>query len=116
MGQVGSANTLVLPTLIRAVRKSDGWSGLTLVPNLLYLTFGDQKITQHMAVADLSDLQRNVLTALYETEALWTFGNMAFAIGKFFEPLVSMRRPMLGRKGLGAFLANQNESFQRSPF
>lgn len=69
-----------------------------------------------MTVADLSDLQRDVLIAIYETEDLWTFGNMAFAVGNFFEPLFKVRRSMLDREGLGVFLSNQNEPFHRTPF
>lgn len=111
-----SISSLVLPTLTRAIRHSNSWSGLTLVPNVLYLAFGDQTIPRTMTVADLSDLQRDVLTALYETEDLWAFGNMAFAVGKFFEPPFKVRRFLLGREGLGAFLSNQNEPFHRMPF
>ena len=52
-----SISSLVLPTLTRAIRRSNSWSGLKLVPNVLYLAFGDQKIAHTMTVADLSDLQ-----------------------------------------------------------
>jgi hypothetical protein len=111
-----SISSWVLPTLTRAIRRSNSWSGLTLVPNNLYLAFGDQKIPRTTTIADLSDLQRDVLTAIYETEELWTFGNMAFAVGNFFEPHFKVRRNLLGREGLGAFLLNQDEPFQRTPF
>lgn len=111
-----SIPSLILPTLTRAIRRSNSWSGLKLVPNVLSLAFGDQKIPRTTTVADLSDLQRDVLTAIYETEELWTFGNMAFAVGNVFEPPFKVRRNIVGREGLGAFLSNQNEPFQRTPF
>ena len=81
-----SIAALVMPTLLRAVRRSNAYDGLTLVPNLLYLAFGEQKITLDITVADLSDLQRDALTAIYETGALWGLGNMALAVGNFFDP------------------------------
>jgi hypothetical protein len=105
-----SISSLVIPILLRAVRHSDGWSGLTLVPNLLYFALGEQKITRGMTISDLSDLQRDVLTAIYETEALWTFGNMGFTVGEFFEPkfLRSYSHYSIWhRDDVGAFLAGQ---------
>lgn len=105
-----SISSLVLPTLLRAIRQSDGWSGLTLVPNLLFFALEGQKITRGMTIADLSDLQRDALTAIYETEALWTFGNMSFTVGEFFDPIFI--RPyshysIWDRDDVGAFLAGQ---------
>ena len=99
---------LVIPTLLRAVRRSNGWNGLKLVPALLFFTFGDQKVTRTMNVSDLTDLQREALTAIYETKKLWELGNMAYAVGDFFDP----RFPELTfsswyRKDVGAFLAGE---------
>jgi len=103
-----SIAALVMPTLLRAVRRSNAYDGLTLVPNLLYLAFGEQKITLDMTVADLSDLQRDALTAIYETEALWGLGNMAFAVGSFFDPIfMDLHFSIWDCKDLGAFLAGQ---------
>lgn len=103
-----SISPLVVPTLIRAVRHSNGWNGLTLVPNLLSFAFEDKKITRNMTVSDLSDLQRDALTAIYETEALWTFGNMSFMVGNFFDPRFTNSRPSYwDRDALGAFLAEE---------
>ena len=105
-----SVAPFVAPTLIRAVRLSDEWSGLTLVPNLLYFVLGDHKITRDMTVADLSDMQHDALTAIYETEAVWGLGNMWSAVGSFFDP----QFPNLGndsywdRTDVGAFLSGQN--------
>ena len=103
-----SIAALVMPTLLRAVRRSNAFNGLTLVPNLLYLAFGEQKITRNMTVADLSDLQRDALTVIYETEALWGLGNMAFAVGSFFDPIfMDLHFSIWDCKDLGAFLAGQ---------
>ena len=105
-----SISSLVVPTLMRAVRQSDGWSGLTLVPNLLYLALGGQKITRGMTISDLSDLQRDVLTAIYETEELWTLGNMSFTVGSFFDPIFIapyIHHSIWDRKDVGAFLSGQ---------
>jgi hypothetical protein len=100
---------LVMPTLLRAVRRSDAWSGLTLVPNLLYFAFGEQKVTRTMKVSDLTDLQRDALSAIYETEALWVILNMAFTVGDFFDPqFPNLRRSIWEREALGAFLAGEN--------
>lgn len=105
-----SISSLVVPTLLRAVRRSDGWSGLTLVPNLLSFALGRQKITRGTTVADLSDLQRDVLTAIYETEALWEFGNMGFTVGKFFDPIFIRsysHDSIWDRNDIGVFLSGQ---------
>ena len=40
-----------------------------------------------MTVADLSELQRDVLTAIYETEKIWTFGDLAFIVGNILNHL-----------------------------
>jgi hypothetical protein len=98
---------LVVPTLIRAVRQSDGWSGLTFVPSLLSFVFDDRKITSGMTVSDLTDLQRDALTAIYETESLWLWGNMSFAVGEFFSPRFAplMDRAIVDRDELGNLLA-----------
>ncbi len=100
---------LVIPTLLRAVRNSNAWSGLTLVPNLLYFAFGEQRITRTMTVFDLTDLQRDALRAISETEALWGFANMSFAVGGFFDPkFPNSNSSFWDRKDLTAFLAGQN--------
>jgi len=100
---------LILPTLLRVVRRSHAWSGLTLVPSLLAFALGEQKITRSMTVAHLTDLQQDALRAIYETEALWGFGNMAFTVGEFFDPLVpDMDYSIWDRDNLGKFLAGQN--------
>jgi hypothetical protein len=100
---------LVVPTLLRAVRHSNSWSGLTLVPNLLSFAFGDQKITRTMTVNDLTDLQRDALTAIYETVDLWGLGNMAFAVGSFFDPkFTKLDFSIWDRNDVGAFLSGQN--------
>ena len=71
---------------------------------------GDHKITRDMTVADLSDMQHDALTAIYETEAVWGLGNMWSAVGSFFDP----QFPNLGndsywdRTDVGAFLSGQN--------
>jgi hypothetical protein len=99
----------VVPTLIRAVRHSDSWSGLTLVPNLLYFALEDQKIMRNMTVSHLTDLQRDALSAVYETQALWRFGNMAFAVGSFFDSqFMNLHLSIWDRNDVGAFLAGQN--------
>src|SRR6266436_3927091 len=101
---------LVVPTLIHAVRHSNAWSGLTLVHNLLFFALEDQKITRTMTVANLSDLQRDALTAIYETEELWGLGNMAFTVGHFFDPQFLapyLHYSIWGRDDIGAFLAGQ---------
>jgi hypothetical protein len=104
-----SVAPLVMPTLLRAVRRSNASSGLTLVPNLLYFAFGEQKITRTMTVSHLTDLQRDALSAVYETEALWGYGNMAFTVGSFFDPkFLNSGYSIWDRKDLGAFLAGQN--------
>lgn len=100
---------LVVPTLIRTVRHSNSESGLTLVPNLLYFALEDQRITRNMTVSDLTDLQRDGLTAIYETEALWGLGNMSFAVGSFFDPkFTTSHYSIWNRKDVGAFLSGQN--------
>ena len=101
----------MVPILLRAVRQSDGWSGLTLVPSLLSFALGNQKITHGMTVSDLSDLQRDVLTAIYETEALWAFGNMGFIVGNFFDPQFIRsysHYSIWHREDVGAFLSGQS--------
>lgn len=62
-----------------------------------------------MTVSDLTDLQRDALTAIYETEALWRFGNMSFAVGSFFDPkFTTSHYSIWNRKNVGAFLSGQN--------
>jgi hypothetical protein len=100
---------LVVPTLLRAVRHSNSWSGLTLVPNLLSFALGDQKITRTMTVDDLTALQRDALTAIYETVDLWGLGNMSFAVGSFFDPkFMKSDFSIWDRNDVGAFLSGQN--------
>ena len=63
-----------------------------------------------MTVANLSDLQRDALTAIYETEELWGLGNMAFTVGHFFDPQFLapyLHYSIWGRDDIGAFLAGQ---------
>ena len=105
-----SVAPFVAPTLIRAVRLSDEWSGLTLVPNLLYFVLGDHKITHDMTVADLSDIQHDALTAIYETDAVWGLGNMYSTVGSFFDPQFPnlSNDSMWSRTDVGAFLSGQN--------
>lgn len=99
---------LVVPTLMRAVRHSNAWSGLTLVPNLLYLALEGKKITRNMTVSDLTDLQRDALTVIYETETLWELGNMMFTVGRFFDPkFIDFSFSMWERNDVGEFLAGQ---------
>ena len=62
-----------------------------------------------MTVSDLTDLQRDALTAIYETEALWGLGNMAFAVGSFFDPQFrDLDFSIWNRNDVGAFLSGQN--------
>lgn len=101
---------LVVPILLRAVKHSNAWSGLTLVHNLLSFALADQKITRTMMVTDLTDLQRAVLTAIYETEEIWELGNMAFTVGNFFDPKFIapyLHYSIWHRDDVGAFLAGQ---------
>jgi hypothetical protein len=51
---------------------------------LLCFVFGDLEIARHTTISDLSDLQRDVLTTVYENEDIWEPGRMDFAIGAFF--------------------------------
>lgn len=103
-----SVAPLVMPTLLRAVRRSDAFSGLTLVPNLLYFAFGEQKITHTMTVSQLTKLQRDALRAIYETNALWMLVNMEFTVSSIFDPqFLNSAYPIWGRFGLGAYLAGQ---------
>ncbi len=109
---------VVMPPLLRAVRRSNAWDGLTLVPTLLSFALGEQKISRTMTVSDLTDLQRDALSAVYETEALWELGNMAFTVGSFFDPIfLHSDYSIWDREQLGAFLAGQtvfrNESRAR---
>ncbi len=99
---------LVVPTLIRAMRDSNASNGLTLVPNLFYFALEGQKIKRNMTTFDLSKLQRDALTALYETEDLWGLGNMSFAVGSFFDPqFTAFPFSMWDRNDVRAFLAGQ---------
>ncbi|HEY4386187.1 MAG TPA: hypothetical protein VGN34_17150, partial [Ktedonobacteraceae bacterium] len=104
----------VVPILIRVIiKKSNAWRvhiPITLVTNLLYLVFGDQKLTGDMTVSDLTGLQQDVLTALYKTEALSGNDNIELVLGKFCDP--SFRYLTLGfltwfRDDLGAFLTGK---------
>ncbi|GCE28090.1 hypothetical protein KDA_35740 [Dictyobacter alpinus] len=98
---------LVTPILIHNVRHSDTWNGQTLVNNLLFFALEGKKITHTMTVTDLSDLQKDALTAIYETEDLWEWG-MSFTVGNFFDPRFNPSPPSVwGREYVGAFLAGQ---------
>ena len=103
-----SIASLVTPTLMRAVKHSNAHNGLTLVPNLLYFALEGGKITRNMTIFDLTDLQRDALTAIYETEAIWQIGNSIFTVGEFFDPrFSSSHRSLWNCDDVGAFLAGQ---------
>ncbi|HTK05595.1 MAG TPA: hypothetical protein VL485_00350 [Ktedonobacteraceae bacterium] len=108
-----SAAPQTVPTLIRTIKKCSRLNSSILVYNLLYLVFEDQKITRDMTVSDLTDLQRDVLTAIYETRAVWRDSDTSFTVSSFFDPIrIDPSFPALSysiwdRDDVGAFLTGR---------
>lgn len=99
-----SITPMVVPTLAHALKRSDSWSGLELVDNLLFLALGGKPISPEMTVADLTDMQREVLSTLVKSKNIWGLGNMGFAVGNFFPPQYDLDFSLWDRKDVAQFL------------
>ncbi|GCE28945.1 hypothetical protein KDA_44290 [Dictyobacter alpinus] len=95
---------LVVPTLIKALPHCDAHSGVVLVDNLLYLVLEGRTISDQTHVDDLSDLQREVLTALVKNKQLWETGNMLLTVGSYFKPAHGLNFSMWSREDVAQFL------------
>jgi hypothetical protein len=102
-----SMASLVVPTLTRALKRSNAWSSLVLVDNLLYLALEGKIISNEMTVDDLTTMQREVLSALVESKKIWELGNMQFTIGRFFAPRYGLDVSLWNRKNVAKFLNHE---------
>ncbi len=99
---------MVVPSLTHALKRSDCWSGLVLVDNLLFLALAGRIISPEMTVADLTDMQREALSALVKSKNVWGLGNMGFTVGHFFSPQYDLDFTFWGRKDVAQFLRGED--------
>jgi hypothetical protein len=98
---------MVVPTLTHALKRSDCWSGLVLVDNLLFLALAGKTISPEMTVADLTNMQREVLSTLVKSKNVWGLGNMGFTVGHFFPPKYGLDFSLWDRKDVAQFLLGE---------
>lgn len=97
----------VVPTLTRALKRSDALSGLVLVENLLFLALEGQVIPPEMTAADLTEMQRQALSTLVKSKNVWGLGNMDCTVGHFFPPQYEMDVSLWFREDVAQFLRGE---------
>ncbi|GCE21499.1 HEAT repeat domain-containing protein [Dictyobacter kobayashii] len=95
---------LVIPTLIKALAHCDALSSVVLVDNLLYLALEGRPFSKETTIDNLSDTQKDVLTALVKNKHIWESGNMLFTVGHYFPPQNNLEFSMWKREDVARFL------------
>ncbi|GLV60659.1 hypothetical protein KDH_74780 [Dictyobacter sp. S3.2.2.5] len=116
-----SVAPLVIPTLIKALPHCDALSSVVLVDNLLYLALEGRTLNKGTTIDNLSDTQKDVLTALVKNKHIWESANMLITVGHYFPPHNNLELSLWNREDIVRFLkgkpisASDEEEWRQPP-